>query len=79
MKDKILILVNAIMIFAVWLFASIFLSATDDWWSLYTLNMDELSPFNVEVSWLKIFIFGCISLITSFILVKLNPNGNKKH
>lgn len=79
MKDKILTLVNAIMIFAVWLFASIFLSATDDWWSLYTLNMEELSPFNVEVSWLKVFTFGCISLITSFILVKLNPNRNKKH
>ncbi|WP_438317074.1 hypothetical protein [Sporosarcina sp. FA9] len=71
MKDKILVTVNAIMIFAVWLFASTFLSATDEWWSFYTLNMQELSPFNVEVSWLKVFAFGFISLITSFILVRL--------
>lgn len=79
MKDKILILANAIMLFAVWLFASVFLSATDEWWSLYTLNMEELSPFNVEVSWLKVFTFGCFSLLTSFILVKLNSNGNTKN
>lgn len=79
MNDKILILVNAIMIFAVWLFASVFLSATDEWWSIYTLNMEELSPFNVEVSWLKVLAFGCISLLTSFILVKLNPAGSKTY
>jgi len=71
MKVKILITVNAIMIFAVWLFASVFLSATDEWWSLYSLNMEELSPFNVEVSWLKVFTFGFISFITSVILVNL--------
>ena len=50
MKDIILCLVNAVMLFGVWLFASVFLSTRDEWWSLYTLNMEEISPFNVEIS-----------------------------
>ena len=53
MKDIILCLVNAVMLFGVWLFASVFLSTGDEWWSLYTLNMEEISPFNVEISGIK--------------------------
>lgn len=73
---KILILVNAFILLAVWLVASVLLSATDEWWSLYTLNMEELSPFNVEISWLKVLIFAFVSLVMSFVLVQLTSNRN---
>jgi hypothetical protein len=59
------------MLFGIWLFASVFLSTGDEWWSLYTYNMEEMSPFNVEISWLKVFIFGFISLKISFFLIKI--------
>lgn len=70
-QDTILCLINAIMLFGVCLFASVFLSTGDEWWSLYTLNKEKMSPFNVEISWLKVFIFGFISLVISFFLVKI--------
>lgn len=59
------------MLFGIWLFASVFLSTGDEWWSLYTFNMEKMSPFNVEISWLKVFIFGFISLAISFSLIKI--------
>lgn len=65
------------MLFGTWLMASIILSTGDEWWSLYTLNMEELSPFNVEISWIKVFIFGFISLVISFFLVKITSEKNK--
>ena len=68
MKYIILCLVNAVMLFGVWLFASVFLSTGDEWWSLYTFNMEEISPFNVEISWLNVVTFGFISLAISFFL-----------
>ena len=71
MKNIILCLVNAGMLFGSWLFASVILSTGNEWWSLYTLNMEEISPFNVEISWIKVFIFGFISLVISIILVKI--------
>lgn len=71
MKNISLFLVNAVMLFGIWLFASVFLSTGDEWWSLYTYNMEEMSPFNVEISWLKVFIFGFISLKISFFLIKI--------
>lgn len=71
LKNIILCLVNAFMLFGIWLFASVFLSTGDEWWSLYTFNMEEMSPFNVELSWLKVSIFGFISLVISFFLVKI--------
>ena len=71
MKYIILCLVNAGMLFGIWLFASVFLSTGDEWWSLYTFNMEEMSPFNLEISWLKIFIVGFISLVLSILLVKI--------
>ncbi|NYF26143.1 hypothetical protein [Sporosarcina sp. JAI121] len=77
MKNTILYLVNAGMLFGTWLMASIILSTGDEWWSLYTLNMEELSPFNVEISWIKVFIFGFISLVISFFLVKITSEKNK--
>lgn len=45
------------MLFGNWLIASVILTTGDEWWSLYTLNMEEISPFNLEISWIKIFIF----------------------
>ena len=66
----ILWLVNAVMLFGVWLFASVFL-AGDEWWSLYTYNMEVISPFNLEISWLNVFIFGFISIAISFFLLKI--------
>jgi hypothetical protein len=71
MKNIVLCLVNAVMIFGVWLFASVFMSTGDEWWSLYTFNMEEMSPFNVEISWLKVVIFGFITLAISFSLIKI--------
>lgn len=73
----ILLLVNAVLLFGVWLFASVFLSTGDEWWSLYTFNMDEISPFNLELSWLNVFIFGFISLAISFFLVKITSIERK--
>ncbi len=67
----ILCLVNAVMLFGIWLFASVFLSTGDEWWSLYTFNMEVMSPFNLEISWLNVFIFGFISLAISFSLIKI--------
>lgn len=74
MKKIVLIILNAAMLFGVWLFAAIFMSTGDAWWSLYTYNMAELSPFNVQISWRNIFVFGAISFAISFILVKLNSS-----
>jgi len=71
MKNIILCIVNASMLFGAWLIASVILSTGDEWWSLYTLNMEELSPFNIEISWGKVFVFGFISLVISFFLVKI--------
>ena len=71
MKYIILCFVNAVMLFGIWLFASFFLSTGDEWWSLYTTNMEEMSPFNLEISWLKVFIFGFLSLAISFSLIKI--------
>ena len=71
LKYIILCLINAAMLFGVWLFASVFLSTGDEWWSLYTFNMEVMSPYNVEISWLKVVIFGFISLAISFFLVKI--------
>lgn len=76
---KVLIFVNAIILFAVWLLASVLLATTDEWWSLYTLNMEELSPYNVEISWLKVFIFGFISFIISFVLVQLTSKMSSQN
>ena len=67
----ILCLVNTVMLFSVWLFASVFLSIGDEWWSLYTFNMEVMSPFNLGISWLNVFIFGFISLSISFSLIKI--------
>lgn len=75
MKNGILIIVNALLLFGIWLFAAFFYTTGDTWWSLYTYNMAELSPFNVEISWRNVFIFAFISFIISFILVKLNSLG----
>jgi len=71
MKYIILCLVNAVMLFGIWLFVSVFLSTADEWWSLYTFNIEEMSPFNLEISWLKVFIFGFLSLAISFSLIKI--------
>ena len=71
LKYIILCLINAATLFGVWLFASVFLSTGDEWWSLYTFNMEVMSPYNVEISWLKVVIFGFISLAISFFLVKI--------
>ncbi len=76
---KVLIFVNAIILFAVWLLASVLLATTDEWWSLYTLNMEELSPYNMEISWLKVFIFGFISFIISFVLVQLTSKKSSQN
>ncbi|WP_155591591.1 hypothetical protein [Lysinibacillus cavernae] len=77
MKDLILCFIKAVMFFCVWLFASVFLSTGDEWWSLYMLNMEEMSPFNVDISWLKAFIFGFISLVISYFLVKICSEKKK--
>ena len=71
LKYIILCLVNAAMLFGVWLFASVFLSTGDEWWSLYTFNMEGMSPYNVEISWLNVFLFGFISLAISYTLIKI--------
>ena len=71
MKNIILCLVNAGILFGLWLFASVFLSTGDEWWSLYTFNMEEMSPYNVEISWLKVFIVGFLSLAISYFLIKI--------
>lgn len=65
------------MLFGIWLFASVFISTGDEWWSLYTFNMEIMSPFNLEISWLKVFIFGLISLVISFILIKITSVKKK--
>ena len=63
MKYLILCLVIASMLVGVWLFASVFLSTGDEWWSLYTFNMEDMSPYNLEIAWLKVLIVGVISLV----------------
>lgn len=78
MQKIILCLVNAGMIFCIWLFVSVFHSTQgDEWWSLYTLNMNEMSPFNVEISWIKVFVFGFLSLVISFFLVMVYSEKKK--
>lgn len=64
-------LINATILFGVCLFAAIFLSTGDEWWSMYTFNMDEISPYNLEISWVNVFIFCFLSLALSFLLVKI--------
>ena len=71
MKNIILCLVNAGILFGLWLFASVFLSTGDEWWSLYTFNMEEMSPYNLEISWLKVLIVGFLSIAISYILIKI--------
>lgn len=71
LRDIILCLVNAVMIFGILLFVSIFLSSGDECWSLYSFNMEEMSPFNIEISWIKVFIMGFISLVISFFLIRM--------
>lgn len=78
MIDTILCLLIAVMLFGVWLFAAIFLSTGDEWWSAYTINMEEMSPFNVSISWIKVIVFGFIFLAISFFLVKIFSEKNKK-
>ncbi|AMQ05278.1 hypothetical protein [Sporosarcina psychrophila] len=73
----ILCLVNAGMLFGALLIPSLILSSGHEWWSVYTFNMEEISPFNVEISWLKVFIFGFISLVISFFLVKITSEKKK--
>lgn len=71
MIDRILCLIIAVMLFGIWLFASVFISIGDEWWSAYTINMEEMSPFNVTISWIKVFISGFIFSVISFFLVKI--------
>ncbi|WOV88377.1 hypothetical protein QWT69_04430 [Sporosarcina oncorhynchi] len=71
MQKKVLYVVNALVLFGVWVFASVFLSTGDEWWSMYTFNMKEMSPFNVELSWVKIVVTAFLSMLVAIALVKV--------
>jgi len=77
LKDKIICLINAVMLFGVWLFASVFVSTGDEWWSLYTINMEKISPWNVEISWIKVCIFAFISLVIAFFPYNILKKSSK--
>ena len=77
MQKKVLYVVNALVLFGVWVFASVFLSTGDEWWSRYILNMKELSPFNVEISWVKIVTTVFLSMLVAIALVNVTSTKKK--
>jgi hypothetical protein len=60
----------AFFLFGLWVILSQTKGMNGQWWSMYRLNPEKYSHWALEFSYIKLFIFASLSIISAYFITK---------